>query len=290
MTQDEIKAQREREMYGSAYSWYAYHLGYLFTLALVKLSILIFYLSFATRRTFRILVYTCIGMVGIITIAMMLLVALQCPKKPRFALTPGIMVSRERIHCFDLRIIFYCQAAFNMISDLVILVLPMPLLFRLRMDRTKRLLLLVVFSIGLLVPIASGVRLWGLHLWANSGRLARYYGGYMIFWYVVMKIASDIIDLCNTGPKSKSTPQSFAPPRPLCSLCSNAYYTESHLFSDLEAHTTTMEEDVIRHPYRRVPRPHYSGLLDVTPSMVLRAPLRPTSRRLTGTVNRLKQL
>lgn len=112
----------------------------------------------------------------------------------------------------------------------------------------------------------------------------------MIFWYVVMKIASDITDLFNTGPKSKSTPQSFAPPRPLYSLCSKVYYTESHLFSGLEAHTTTMEEDVFRHPHRLIPRPHHSGLLDVTHSMVLRAPLRYMSQRSTRIVNRLKPL
>jgi hypothetical protein len=67
-------------------------------------------------------------------------------------------------------------------SDIVILLLPMPVLYSLRMGRAKRLSVVAVFAVSLLIPIASGVRLWGLSLWANSGLHARYYGGYIIFW------------------------------------------------------------------------------------------------------------
>jgi hypothetical protein len=175
-----------------------------------------------------------------------------------------------------------------MVSDLIILVLPMPLLYRLRMDRTKRILLMVVFSVGLLVPIASAVRFWGLYLWANSGKLARYYGGYMIFWYVASNIVLDIINLSGTGPKSSLTLRSFARPHPLYSLCSNAYYTNFLLFSDREARTTTMEEGGIRHPRRLTHRPLNLGLLDVTHSMAWRVRLRPTSRRSICILNLLK--
>jgi len=169
-------------LFGSAASWYAYHIGYLFTLASVKLSILVFYLSFATQRTFRVLVHISIVIVASVSVAMILVVALQCPKDPMYALKPAILTNRGAGHCFDLRIVFYWQAAFNMVSDLVILILPLPLLFRLRMHTAKRLSLLAVFWAGLLVPIASGIRFWGLNLWANSGKMARYSGGYVIFW------------------------------------------------------------------------------------------------------------
>ena len=172
-------------LFGSAASWYFYHLGYVLTLALVKISILVFYLSFATQRTFRVLVHISIVMVAMVSVVMLLLVALQCPKDPKVALSAAILQDRGVAKkCMDLRIIFYCQAAFNIVSDLVILVLPLPLLFRLRMHSAKRWSLLAVFSAGLLVPIASAIRFWGLYLWATSGLMARYYGGYVIFWYV----------------------------------------------------------------------------------------------------------
>lgn len=184
-TRKEINDYKNWVLYASAASWYAYHIGYLFTLASVKLSILVFYLSFATQRTFRILVYIAIVIVSAYTVAMILVNALQCPNDPLYALSPGILKNRGAGHCIDLRVIFYIQAGFNMLSDLFILVLPLPLLFRLHMHRLKRLSLLAVFTAGLLVPIASGIRIWGLYIWATAGsKQGRYTGGYIIFWYV----------------------------------------------------------------------------------------------------------
>ncbi|KAF2832610.1 hypothetical protein CC86DRAFT_401372 [Ophiobolus disseminans] len=182
-------SKEEQEKYklyriiGSAVSWYAYHIGYLFTLALIKLSILVFYLSFATQRTFRILVHLSIVIVAAASVAMILVNALQCPKNPKIALTAAILEDKGRQHCLDLRIVFYLQAGFNMVSDLFILVLPLPLFFRLRMHTAKRLSLLAVFCAGLLVPIASGIRFWSLNIWANSRwDYSRYTGGYIILW------------------------------------------------------------------------------------------------------------
>lgn len=167
---------------GSAASWYAYHIGYLAIMGLIKLSILTFYLSFATHRTFRILVRISIGVVAVVSIVMIFILAFQCPQNPSYALSPTILRDKGGGRCLNLKIIFYGQAGFNIGSDLVILFLPMPLFFSLRMHTIKRISLIAVFAVSLLVPIASGVRLWGLYLWANSGDLARYYGGYLIFW------------------------------------------------------------------------------------------------------------
>ncbi|KAH7383916.1 hypothetical protein BKA66DRAFT_88283 [Pyrenochaeta sp. MPI-SDFR-AT-0127] len=192
-----MKALMKALLLGSAASWYAYHIGYLAIMGLIKLSILTFYLSFATHRTFRILVRISIGIVAAMSIVMIFILAFQCPKDPSYALSPAILRDRGAGRCLDLRIVFYSQAGFNIGSDLVILVLPMPLLFSLRMHAIKRFSLIAVFAVGLLVPIASGVRVWGLYLWANSGDLARYYGGYLIFWSQV-EINTAII--CASAP------------------------------------------------------------------------------------------
>ncbi|KAJ4372974.1 hypothetical protein N0V83_003265 [Neocucurbitaria cava] len=52
---EKMEALAKHLNFGSAASWYAYHIGYLAIMGLIKLSILAFYLSFATHRTFRIL-------------------------------------------------------------------------------------------------------------------------------------------------------------------------------------------------------------------------------------------
>ena len=41
---------------------------------------------------------------------------------------------------------------------------------------------LIVFGVAILVPVASGLRIWGLYVWSTSGGLSRYYGGYVLFW------------------------------------------------------------------------------------------------------------
>lgn len=166
-------------------------------MGLIKLSILVFYLNFATQRTFRILVQISIVVVAAASTLMIFIVAFQCPKMPSYAFSSGILRDRGRGHCFDLRIVFYWQSGFSIGSDLVILLLPMPLLISLRMRTIKRISLIAVFAVGLLIPIASGVRLWSLYLWAHSGLHARYYGGYLIFWF-----ACPCLSLCETWAKT----------------------------------------------------------------------------------------
>jgi hypothetical protein len=198
------------------------------------------YLSFATRRTFRILVYISILLVAIFSTTLILVIALQCPSNPLFALSPEMFLPHSQIYCRDLRAVFYWQSAFNMASDCVILVLPMPLLFRLRMHRTKRMSLIAVFSVGLLVPIASGVRLWGLYLWAHSGTMARYYGGYIIFWFVGYKPCDGEVLIVHLGPRSKSIRQSYAHRRRRCNRCLNSRLINYRCVSAQETRAITM--------------------------------------------------
>lgn len=221
MSKKEFEALVAYLFYGSAASWYSYHIGYLATLGLIKLSILAFYLSFATHRKFRILVHISIAVVIVVSILSIFILAFQCPKNPAYALSPAILVDRGAGHCFDLRIIFYWQAGHNIATDLIILVLPMPLLFPLRMRTIKRVSLIVVFSVGLLVPIASGVRLWGLILWATSGENARYYGGYIIFWSQV-EINTAII--CASAPSFQPLFKRAFGELPLFQRSREAYY------------------------------------------------------------------
>jgi hypothetical protein len=158
---------------------------------------LVFYLTIATQRTFRILVIISIGVVAIFSTVMIFINAFECPKSPSFALTPGIFIYREKEKCFELHSLYYSQAAINMFTDTAILILPMPVLITLRMPKLKRLSLLAVFSVGMLVPIASGLRIWGLYLWASSGDLSRYYGGYVLFW---SQIELNTAIICASAP------------------------------------------------------------------------------------------
>lgn len=117
---------------------------------------------------------------------MILINAFECPHKPSLVFDPAIFVMRERWHCFDLTALYFSQAALNIFSDLFILILPLPVLVKLHMPKFKRICLLVVFSVGLLVPIAASFRMWILYIWHDAPPdTSRYYGGYILFWDAV---------------------------------------------------------------------------------------------------------
>jgi hypothetical protein len=144
------------------------------------------YLGFATHRTFRRLVHVAIIAVTSVSFMSIFIVAFQCPKIPSYAFSAALLRDRGAGHCFDLCIVFYWQAGRSIGSDIVILLMPMPVLCSLRMRAFKRLSIITVFAVSMLIPIASGVRLWAVNLWANSGPHAMYYGGYIIFWYATI--------------------------------------------------------------------------------------------------------
>jgi vacuolar-type H+-ATPase subunit I/STV1 len=125
-----------------------------------------------------------IVVVAVGSIVMILVVALQCPKNPSYS-EAGVH-NRGAGNCFALSVTFYWQAGFNIGSDVFIILLPMPLLLSLHMRMVKRFSLVAVFAVSFLIPIASAVRLWALNLWANSGPYTLYYGGYILFWSVVL--------------------------------------------------------------------------------------------------------
>jgi hypothetical protein len=146
------------------------------------MSILVFYLSFATSRTFRHLVIITMVVVALFTVVTGFLNGFECPHEPSMTLDERIFDPNLAAKCLKRPILYYCQAAFNILSDTWILFLPMPSLLQLRMASAKRWSVIAVFSVGLLVPIASAFRIWGLVVWATATTEPRYKGGYMLFW------------------------------------------------------------------------------------------------------------
>ena len=53
-------------------------------------------------------------------------------------------------HCFSFEAIFQASGVFNVISDFVILILPMPCVWKLRMPLKKKILMTAIFATGFL--------------------------------------------------------------------------------------------------------------------------------------------
>ncbi|KAI8285669.1 hypothetical protein K4K56_009196 [Colletotrichum sp. SAR 10_98] len=70
--------------------------------------------------------------------------------------------------CNNIHLQGWLSAAFNIVLDIIILVLPLHQLYLLQMPLKKKLMVMVVFSLGIFVTIASVIRLRTLVVFANS--------------------------------------------------------------------------------------------------------------------------
>ena len=102
-------------------SWYVYQLVYLVDLSLVKFSIVAFYRIIATQKALRITVYKTMGVVAAFIIAMVIINAFECPK-PSNVWSVEILLQGSG-PCRDLHPTYYNQAAFNILSDGITIIL-----------------------------------------------------------------------------------------------------------------------------------------------------------------------
>ncbi|KAI1139407.1 hypothetical protein F5Y05DRAFT_425016 [Hypoxylon sp. FL0543] len=127
---------------------------YVLVSATTKLTFLFLYRRvFSPRRTYKYAIYGGIAFITCATIALFFASVFACQPVSRSwdATVDG--------HCFNPDGIDYLSGVVNAVVDLYILILPMPLLWRLKMDTKRKLKLFVVFSIGLFACVASLLRL-----------------------------------------------------------------------------------------------------------------------------------
>ncbi|KAL0632474.1 hypothetical protein Q9L58_008659 [Maublancomyces gigas] len=107
-------------------------------------------------------------------------IAFECPRKPSLAWSPTAFPKE----CNNLVPVYYAQAAFNILSDIVILLLPVPLLLRLQVNRSKKIALIFIVSIGGIAVVASIVRINALYIFQHSSDVP-YDGIYILLWSAV---------------------------------------------------------------------------------------------------------
>lgn len=74
------------------------------------------------------------------------------------------------------------SSAANLLSDIILLMLPLPTLLSLRIPLGKRLALIGIFSVGVMAIAASSVRMWVMYLWAESPYNSARYGTDLLLW------------------------------------------------------------------------------------------------------------
>ena len=121
-----------------------------------KTSILIFYLSLSrSERIFRLATIATLVVVNVAGLALTLLNVLQChPLWAAFQLVmPAFIV------CTDVVTLYLSSAPVNIITDLAMLFLPMPILTAMRLPRKQKTILIITFSFGAFSTVIDVVRI-----------------------------------------------------------------------------------------------------------------------------------
>ncbi|GAB1317360.1 hypothetical protein MFIFM68171_07570 [Madurella fahalii] len=134
----------------------SYELIYVVSISTVKLSVMIFYLRVFVNNGLRMATKIALAFVCLWSIGNLLQVFLLC--RP-FARSYDPTIPGE---CGDQVASFIAIGAFNIITDIVILALPLPTVWSLKMTTATKLGLTGVFLIGLIVSVVAIIRIIAL--------------------------------------------------------------------------------------------------------------------------------
>ncbi|OBT53598.1 hypothetical protein VE04_07440 [Pseudogymnoascus sp. 24MN13] len=146
---------------------YAFTILYYPALTATKTSILIFYLRITrqTHKIFRIASYITLGVVNVAGFVLACLNAFQCnPVSSAYA-------STSSGKCMSIVTVYLCSAPVNIITDVAILVLPIPILTGDRLPRRQKTILIFTFTLAVFVIAVDIVRIYYLQLAATTQTL-----------------------------------------------------------------------------------------------------------------------
>lgn len=126
------------------------------TLMATKTSILIFYLSLSKpHKIFRWATLTTLAVVNIGGLALTILNIVQCRPVDAGFETPV----PESAACINILTIYLSSAPLNIITDLALLFLPMPVLTSMRLPKKQKTILVITFGFGVFVAVVDVVRI-----------------------------------------------------------------------------------------------------------------------------------
>jgi hypothetical protein len=125
--------------------------------ALCQLSILAFYLRIMVEQNLRLAVWVLIGLVTCFGLGNTFSNIFQC--KPISFFWDGWREDMSGNCPVDVQLFGFIRGGVEIILDLAILILPLPMLARLNMSRKKKLRVMSMFCIGFIITIVSCLRL-----------------------------------------------------------------------------------------------------------------------------------
>ena len=121
-----------------------------------KLSLLTFYLQLSPQRGWKIAIWTSIAIVGIASTVITLMTYFYC--------TPVYKAYMPQVDgdCLNPARLYMATASLNIVTDVMLFVLPIPMVLHLRMGKAQKVGAVVIFGIGSVTVATSGVRLFYL--------------------------------------------------------------------------------------------------------------------------------
>ncbi|SMQ53369.1 unnamed protein product [Zymoseptoria tritici ST99CH_3D7] len=138
---------------------------YLTGLSFIRISMLLTYLRIFPGAVFRQMAFLSIGLNVVCAVVFFLLSTFQCvPVSYSWHRWDG----EHEGHCYNIHLQIRVAAIVNILLDVAAVVLPLPQLWKMKLNTPKKLLVFLMFTIGLLVPIVSVIRLQTLVQFGNA--------------------------------------------------------------------------------------------------------------------------
>ncbi|KAI0522123.1 hypothetical protein F5B22DRAFT_592897 [Xylaria bambusicola] len=132
---------------------FSFELFHIISLNLGKISALFFYLKLFSQKSVAKITKWCLLAVSLGTIGLILWQFLFCRPLSKMWEWDGLET------CGDRQPLYVAVCVWSIFTDLLVLVVPLPVIWRLKMERTQKLRLSWLFAAGLSVTAASVVRL-----------------------------------------------------------------------------------------------------------------------------------
>ena len=156
------------------------------------MSILLFILRVFPERKFRQIVYGVCAICMAYGISFIVATALQC--WPAQWAWEQVDESKGPGQCNNIHLQGWISAICNIVIDLIMLALPLRNLWNLQMKMKKKLMIMLMFSLGIFVTIISVIRLHSLVKFANSQNITWDYTEPA--WWSTLEIHIGIICAC----------------------------------------------------------------------------------------------
>ncbi|GIZ47643.1 hypothetical protein CKM354_001072800 [Cercospora kikuchii] len=174
--------------------YYVDEILYLTALPTIKIAICCTYLRIFQHKNFKLLAYIAIALNVAYAITFILITAFQCtPVNLAWDNWDKSLPGR----CNNINAQSWASAAFNIALDLVVVVLPMPMLWRMNLNTRKKILVMLMFSVGSFVTFVSILRLRLLVKFGNSQNLTHDYK--QVGAWTVIEVDTAMVCACMPG-------------------------------------------------------------------------------------------